>query len=120
MSSNKRQVVKVSELKRISIQFPGDLYVLAAWVAMSDLAYSKQHPNCTRRTTIYGLSKKLSYLTDISSKVIESQLAAAEFPLEATIELDDNSSQNPLFQSITDGRSFDTMLQVGRHQGGLA
>ena len=100
ISSNNRKVVRVSELKRISIQFPGDVYVLAVWVLVNDLAYSEHHPNCTRRTTIHGLSSKLAYLTDVSSEVIESQFVAAGFPPGATIEPDDKTSPVHLLQLI--------------------
>jgi hypothetical protein len=61
-----REVVRVSELKRISIQFYGDVYILALWIVAKDLAYSEQHPYTTRRTTIHGLSSQLSYLTRIN------------------------------------------------------
>ncbi len=65
MSINGRKIVRISELKTISIQFPQDVYTLALWVLANDLAYSKQHSG-TRRTTIHGLSSKLSYLTRIN------------------------------------------------------
>jgi hypothetical protein len=43
MYINERKVVRVSELKTISIQFPQDVYMLALWVLANDLADSKQH-----------------------------------------------------------------------------
>lgn len=89
MSSSSRNLVRVSELKKLSIQFRGDVYVLAVWVLANDLAYSEQYPNRTRRTTIHGLSGKLAYLTGISADVVESHFVAAGFPAGATIELDD-------------------------------
>ncbi|MEA5578705.1 hypothetical protein [Anabaena sp. UHCC 0451] len=100
MYINERKVVRVSELKTISIQFPQDVYMLALWVLANDLAYSKQHSS-TCRTTIHGLSNKLSYLTRIDLKSIKSQFDAAGFSDEAIIEPDDNNHPNDIFQLIT-------------------
>lgn len=100
MPSNSRKTVKVSELKEISIQFPRDVYILAVWVLANDLAYSAQFQNRTRRTTIHGLSRRIAYLTGISSDVVKSHFVAAGFLPEATIEPNDTSHSN-LLQSIT-------------------
>jgi hypothetical protein len=100
MSINERKVVRISELKTISIQFPKDVYMLAVWVLANDLAYSKQHSG-TRRTTIHGLSSNLSYLTRINLQSIKSQFAAAGFSDEAIIEPDDNNHPHDIFQLIT-------------------
>jgi hypothetical protein len=102
MSSNSRRVVEVSELKKLSIQFPGDVYILAVWVLANDLAYSKERPNSTRRTTIHGLSSKLSCLTNTSLATIESQFVSAGFDLGATIELDEQNSPNLLLSIASD------------------
>lgn len=99
MPSSSRKLVRVSELKKLSIQFPGDVYLLAVWVLANDLAYSEQYPNRIRRTTIHGLSGKLAYLTGISFSVVESHFVATGFPPGATIELDDKNPPN-LLQSI--------------------
>ncbi|MDD1415771.1 hypothetical protein MEN41_14390 [Dolichospermum sp. ST_con] len=87
-------------LKTISIHFPKDVYMLALWVLANDLAYSKRHSG-TRRTTIHGLSLKLSYLTDIDFKSIKSQFVDAGFSAEATIEPDGNNHPHDIFQLIT-------------------
>jgi hypothetical protein len=91
--------VRVSELKTISIQFPGDVYILALWVLVNNIDYSKKN-SCTRRTTIHGLSGQLASLTDISQESIESQFVAAGFFPGATIEPDDNKHPHDLFQLI--------------------
>lgn len=96
MPLNSFKKVRVSELKRLSIQFSCDVYILAVWILVNDLVYSKHTPGCTRRTTIHGLSKNLAYLTRISSDVIESHFTAAGFPAGATIELDDDTPANLL------------------------
>ncbi|MDD1438440.1 hypothetical protein MEN24_19330, partial [Dolichospermum sp. ST_sed10] len=80
--------------------FPKDVYMLALWVLANDLAYSKRHSG-TRRTTIHGLSLKLSYLTDIDFKSIKSQFVDAGFSAEATIEPDGNNHPHDIFQLIT-------------------
>jgi hypothetical protein len=98
MYINERKVVRISELKTISIQFPKDVYMLAVWVLANDLAESKHSGTC--RTTIHGLSSKLSYLTRINLQSIKSQFAAAGFSDEATIEPDDNNHPHDIFQLI--------------------
>jgi hypothetical protein len=48
--------IHVTQLKDIAIIFPGDIYFLAVWTAMSDRARSS--PTAMVRTTLHGLAKK--------------------------------------------------------------
>ena len=45
--------ISVSKFKDIDIHFPGDVYQLAVWIAMSDRA--KSTPTCKPHTTLRGL-----------------------------------------------------------------
>ena len=58
--------ISVSEFKDIHIHFPGDVYQLAVWIAMSDRA--KSTPTCESHTTLHGLANKFIrlYGTDYS------------------------------------------------------
>lgn len=51
-----REEIDVSAFKRVHIHFPGDVYLLAVWVAMSDRA--KSTATCRTQTTLSGLAKK--------------------------------------------------------------
>ena len=48
--------IHVTQLKDIGIIFPGDIYSLAVWTAMSDRARSS--PTAKVRTTLHGLANK--------------------------------------------------------------
>jgi len=48
--------IPVSMLRNISIHFPGDVYVLAVWTVMSDLA--KSTPTSHPHTMLRGLASK--------------------------------------------------------------
>ena len=48
--------IPVSMLRNISIHFPGDVYVLAVWTVMSDLA--KSTATCEPHTMLRGLASK--------------------------------------------------------------
>ena len=50
--------IKVNVFKEIYIHFPGDVYLLAVWVAMSDRA--KSTPTCKPQTTLHGLANKFA------------------------------------------------------------
>ena len=52
--------ISVSEFKEISIHFPGDIYQLAVWIAMSNRA--KSTPTCEIHTTLQGLASKFALL----------------------------------------------------------
>jgi hypothetical protein len=63
VKANARQYneeISVSVFKDIQIHFPGDVYLLAIWVAMSDVA--KSTTTCETHTTLCGLSNKFAYL----------------------------------------------------------
>ena len=59
--------INVSVFKDIHIHFPGDVYILAVWIAMSDRA--KSTPTSQPHTTLMGLASKFSsaYGTDYSN-----------------------------------------------------
>jgi hypothetical protein len=84
--------VRLSELRDFTLLFPGDVFVLAAWVLANDLAYSARSPGSTRRTTIHGLAGKLAYLTDSTLEAIRARFLAAGFPLGATLEPDEDQT----------------------------
>jgi hypothetical protein len=70
MNGNKRPIntelsedVLISVFKDIHIHFPGDVYFLAVWVALSDRA--KSSPTSESRTTLSGLANKFSSLYGI-------------------------------------------------------
>jgi hypothetical protein len=52
--------IDVSRFKDIHIRFPGDAYILAVWLAMSDR--SKSTPTCRPYTTLLGLARDLAFL----------------------------------------------------------
>lgn len=94
--------VRLSELRDISINFPGDLYVLAAWVLANDIVWSGHQRNSTRRTTLHGLVSKYSMLTrEIGdSEKLRSCLISAGLPLDATLEPDDHQTPNQVLEQI--------------------
>ena len=66
-SKDLNEEVLVSVFKDIHIHFPGDVYILAVWIAMSDRA--KSTPTSQPHTTLMGLASKFSsaYGTDYSN-----------------------------------------------------
>jgi hypothetical protein len=56
----RNEEIHVSVFKDIRIHFPGDTYLLAIWVAMSDRA--KSTPTCQQCTTLHGLASKFASL----------------------------------------------------------
>ncbi|MGA9539125.1 MAG: hypothetical protein WBR24_24755 [Desulfobacterales bacterium] len=62
-SKEQNEEIPVSAFKDIYIHFPGDVYLVAVWVAMSDRAKSTH----TRKpqTTLHGLANKFSSLYGI-------------------------------------------------------
>jgi hypothetical protein len=62
-SKEQNEEIPVSAFKDIHILFPGDVYLLAIWVAMSDRA--KSTPTCKPQTTLHGLASKFSSLYGI-------------------------------------------------------
>jgi hypothetical protein len=59
-SKKRNEEVHVSVFKDIHIYFPGDVYLLAVWIAMSDRA--KSAPACQTHTTLNGLAGKFASL----------------------------------------------------------
>jgi hypothetical protein len=51
-----RDEIHVTKLKDIGIVFPGDIYSLAVWTAMSDRG--KSSPTSRVQTTLHGLANK--------------------------------------------------------------
>ncbi len=52
---NLNEEIDVRVFKDIQIRFPGDVYILAVWLAMSDRA--KSTPTCHAHTTLHGLAR---------------------------------------------------------------
>ncbi len=70
--------ILVSVFKNVQVRFPGDVYVLAMWVAMSDSA--KSTPACQSHTTLHGLASKFASLYGIdSSNPLDSDEVMAIF-----------------------------------------
>jgi len=55
--------IDVSAFKDIRIRFPGDVYILAVWLAMLDR--SKSTPSCQPHTTLHGLASNFAILYGI-------------------------------------------------------
>ena len=62
-SEDLNEEVLVSVFKDIHIHFPGDVYLLSVWVALSDR--TKSTPTNQSRTTLKGLANKFSSLYGI-------------------------------------------------------
>jgi len=88
VSLDKQKVVKVSQLKFLSISFKKDVYSLAKWIAANDVARSEKYHTC--HTTINGLCTYFCFMTGISRDVVESRFKEAGFYLGAIIEDDEN------------------------------
>lgn len=56
--------IHISAFKNIHIHFPGDVYLLAIWVAMSNKARSTS--TCRSHTTLHGLANKFVSLYGIN------------------------------------------------------
>ena len=54
--------LSVEAFRDISILFPGDMYALAAWIALRDQALST--PTCRPGTTLNGLARQFASLAD--------------------------------------------------------
>ena len=69
LRQQQNEQIEVRELESISIHFPGDVYILATWIAMSDIA--KSTPTHKSRTTLHGLAQKIVMLhgTDYSNRL---------------------------------------------------
>lgn len=76
-TQQRNEHIGVREFKNISIRFPGDVYILAAWIAMSDAA--KSTPTRKSRTTLQGLARSFAMLhgTDYSNPLNAEDVMAA-------------------------------------------
>jgi sucrose-6-phosphate hydrolase SacC (GH32 family) len=63
----RNEQIDIREFEDISIRFPSDVYILATWMAMSDMA--KSTPTCQPHTTLHGLARSFAMLhgTDYSN-----------------------------------------------------
>ena len=52
--------IDVRVFQHINIRFPGDVYILAVWMAMSDV--TKATPTCQPHTTLHGLARNFAML----------------------------------------------------------
>jgi hypothetical protein len=68
--------IKVSVFKEIHIYFPGDVYLLVVWLAMSDRA--KSTPTCKPQATLHGLANKFvsAYGVDYSNPLSSDDVMA--------------------------------------------
>ena len=66
-NTKRNDEIEVSLFKEIQIHFPGDVYLFAVWVAMSDRA--RCTPTCKPQTMLRGLASKFAsaYGTDYSN-----------------------------------------------------
>jgi hypothetical protein len=55
-----KEEIDVRRFKDIQIRFPGDAYILAVWLAMSDRF--KSTPTCRPHTTLHGLARDFAFL----------------------------------------------------------
>lgn len=99
--------VRLSELRGISINFPGDFFVLAAWILANDLEWSARQQNSSRRTTLYGLIKKYTILTGEDSMKIEQRLISEGISLEATLQPDEYQTPNQALHLTKDSLGRD-------------
>lgn len=77
-SEELNEEVLVSVFKDIHIHFPGDVYLLSVWIALSDR--TKSTPTNQVRTTLKGLANKFSSLYGIDySNPIDSNDVMATF-----------------------------------------
>ena len=93
--SHELKSLPISQLRRVSILFPGDLYLLAVWLMGLNYAYSRDHPGSSCRQTIHGLATNFQYLVysknpTWTTEAVKMRIAEAGLPLDAQIELDEN------------------------------
>ena len=69
--------VSVQALRDISILFPGDVYGLAVWLAMSDRAHST--PTAQRGTTLQGLARHFASLAYDLERPLTAQMVMDHF-----------------------------------------
>ena len=69
--------ITVDALREISIDFPGDVYWLAVWIAMSDLALST--PTGQLGTTLRGLAGRFVSLADRPGRWLTVETVMARF-----------------------------------------
>ncbi len=91
-----RTVVYLSELKKIAIIYPGDIYKLAKLILqIYDVKDRKSNANIkitnTRtksRPTLRGLARNFEYLAGVPSEKIENEFKARGFSLGSLLEFD--------------------------------
>ena len=69
--------IYVEAFRDISIHFPGDVYRLAEWIAMSDLALST--PTSRRGTTLHGLARQFVSLAHSFERPWTAEMVMARF-----------------------------------------
>jgi hypothetical protein len=76
MIKDQNEKIFVSAFKDIHIHFPGDVYLLAVWLVMSDRAKSTR--TLQTHTMLNGLANKFSsvYGTDYSNPITENDVMA--------------------------------------------
>ena len=105
---HRNEEILVSVFKDVHIHFPGDIYVLALWVAMSDQA--KSTPTCQPHTTLRGLASKFVSLYGIDySNPLNTDDVMAIFRTRGI-------TGNPLLRLDTEGEQPQNMPLIG-HAG---
>jgi hypothetical protein len=78
VNKTRNDEINVSVFKEIEIHFPGDVYILAVWIAMSDRA--KSSPAGHRQTTLQGLAASFASAYGIDySNPLSAQDVMARF-----------------------------------------
>ena len=91
--------IDVRAFKDIQIRFPGDVYILAVWLAMLDRA--KSTPTCQRHTTLHGLASNFAFLYGIDySNPLTNKDVIAVFQQHGitgnpTLRLEETAGENP-------------------------
>ena len=96
--------IDVNRFKGIQIQFPGDVYILAVWLAMSDR--SKSTPTSQRHTTLHGLANTFAFMhgTDYANRLtLEDVMTVFRqhgITGNPTLRLEATTDESPLLRAL--------------------
>jgi len=96
--------IRVSNFKEIQIHFPGDVYLLAVWTAMSNRA--KSTSTCKPHTTLHGLASIFSSVYGID---YENPLSSEDV---MNIFRSQGIKGNPVLKLYDEDQLLTTYLQV--------
>ena len=91
--------IDVRAFKDIQIRFPGDVYILAVWLAMLDRA--KSTPTCQRHTTLHGLAANfavmygIDYSNPLTGKDVIAVFQQHGITGNPTLRLEETADENP-------------------------